>query len=271
MNNIENIVGFPNLNLMFNINEIAFSIYNLNIYWYGVIMALAYIICVVIIRINNNLYEIKWNTIIEMLTFAIIFGIIGARIYYVIFNLNYYSKNVFEIFNILNGGLGIYGGLIFGFIAILIYCKINKINLFNSLDYICTILPLGQAVGRLGNFFNIEAYGIETNTFFRMQVYDKIYNMYVYVHPTFLYETILNTVIFILLYTQKRKRKFKGEQVLTYLMLYSFGRFFIEGLRVDSLMLGNIRISQFLSLIIFIFSVFTLIYMNRKYKDSLKE
>ena len=268
MNNIENIIEFPNLNLTFNINPIAFNIFNLNIYWYGLMIALAYSICVVIVRINDKLYNVKWNDIIEMTTIGIVFGLIGARIYYVIFHLNYYSKHINEIFNISNGGLGLYGGLIFGFVAIWIYCKKNKIDILNSIDYICTILPFGQAIGRLGNFFNVEAYGIETNTFFKMKIYDPIYRMFIYVHPTFLYEIILTLSIFILLYTQRKNRKFKSEQLLTYLMLYGLGRFFIEGLRIDSLMLGNLRVSQAISLILFITSSYILVYKNIKYKKK---
>lgn len=268
MNSIENIIEFPNLNLRFNIMPIAFTIFNLNIYWYGLIIALAYIICVVLIKINDKLYEIRWNNIIEMTTIAIVFGIIGARIYYVIFNLNYYSKHLNEILNISNGGLGLYGGLIFGFITVFIYCRKNKINILDSIDYICTILPLGQAIGRLGNFFNIESYGIETNTILKMKIYDPIYRIFIYVHPTFLYEIILTLSIFILLYNQRKKRKFKSEQLLAYLMLYGVGRFFIEGLRIDSLMLGNFRISQVISIILFIVSSYILIYKNIKYKKK---
>ncbi len=254
------IVSFPNLGLSFNISPVAFNIFNISIYWYGIILVIGYLIGVILIKINDGLYEIKWEQVIEVLTFAILFGIIGARLYYVLFNLDYYSNNLNQIFNISNGGIAIYGGLITGVITIFVFSNIYKYKFLDMLDYIVPFVALGQAIGRFGNFFNIEAYGDITDTFLKMRIFDNITNEYIDVHPTFLYESILTLTIFLIIYINRKNRKFQGQQTLIYLMLYGFGRSIIEQFRIDSLMLGDIKISQLLSIILCIFSIILLTY-----------
>lgn len=254
-----NKITFPELKLELNINKIALRVSNIDIYWYGVIIVSAIIIALIFCKKDDGKYGIKFDNILELLIFAIPISIIIARIYYVIFNLNYYSKNVLEIFNIKNGGIAIYGALIGGAVTTYIYCKIKKIDFINLLDFVAPYLALSQSIGRWGNFVNIEAYGEKTTVPWRMGILEN--GIYKEVHPTFLYESIATLIIFIILY---KKRKFKGELLYLYIILYSFVRFFIEGIRIDSLMLYNIRISQILSLALFV--VFCIILSKKRIK-----
>ena len=193
---------------------------------------------------------------------AIFIGIIGARLYYVIFNFNYYINNPKAIFNIRDGGLAIYGGLIFGLLFILLKCKIKEINVYNFLDYIIPYVPFSQSFGRWGNFFNIEAYGYETNNIFRMGIHTP--KGYLEVHPVFLYESIFNFIIFLILIKLQKNRKFEGQIFYLYLLLYSGIRMILESIRTDSLMLLNFRISQILSIIVFLCSFIILLKKNNK-------
>lgn len=245
-----NIVEFPGLNLTLNIKRVAFKIFNIEIYWYAIIMVTAMIIAILMFKKRDGLYNIKFSDILDLLIYLIPISLISARLYYVLFNLNYYMAEPTQILNTRNGGMAIYGGVIGGLITCFVFCKKRKINLLDLIDYIVPGLVLGQAIGRWGNFVNIEAYGTKTNLPWRMGIYEL--GKYIEVHPTFLYESLACLAIFIILILLKNKRKFKGEISLIYLILYSFERTLVEGLRTDSLMLGNIRISQALSVIIFV-------------------
>lgn len=246
-------IKFPEIGLELHINKIAFSILGINIYWYAILIVLSMCISLIILKINNKNEKIEYEKLLELFIYLIPISIISARIYYVIFEYqNYINKPITELINIKSGGLAIYGGIIGGLITTIIYCKIRKINFIYVLDEIVPCLALGQAIGRWGNFINIEAYGIETQNIFRMGIYEN--GIYKEVHPTFLYESIIDILIFIILICVGNKRKIKGERTLIYLILYSCARFFIEGIRNDSLMLYNIKISQLLSLVIFIIS-----------------
>lgn len=246
------VIQFPGINLILNISKIAFKIGNIEIYNYAICIVLGIILAIILCRLNKNKYEIKFDFLLEATLYCLIFGIIGARIYYVIFNIENYSKNLIQLFNLRNGGLAIYGGLISGLISLIIICKIKKQNILDLLDYIVPAVVLAQSIGRWGNFFNIEAYGTPTTNFFRMGI--NISNNYIEVHPTFLYESFFCLIITFLLLLFQKNRKFKGQIVLTYLMMYSFVRFFIEKLRIDSLMLFNFRVNCIFSAIIFVFS-----------------
>ena len=202
---------------------------------------------------DDKKYNINFDDILLLIILTIPIAFIGARMYYVIFNINYYFSNPGKILNIRDGGLAIYGGIIAGTITIIIYCKIKKINILDVLDYVVPYVAMGQAIGRWGNFINVEAYGTETSNFIRMGIIEN--NIYKEVHPTFLYESIVTFFLFIFLFNIRNKRKYSGQLTYIYLAIYSIARFFIEGLRTDSLMLGNIRVSQLVSLIIFIFSI----------------
>lgn len=254
---------FPGFNLIFNINSIAINIGKINIYWYAIFIVSAIIITLLFCKRDDGKYNIKFQTIINISIIVIPISIVCARFYYVIFKFEYYQKNLLQIFNVRNGGLAIYGGIIGGIFTIIIYCKKNKINILDVLDYIAPYIPLGQAIGRWGNFFNIEAYGIETTNIFRMGIIEK--GKYIEVHPTFLYESICDFFIFILLYLLKDKRKYKGELTYLYIVLYCFFRYIIEGIRADSLMIGELKVSQMVSA--FLFILFAIILIRQYVKN----
>lgn len=235
------------------IPRIAISIGSIDIYWYAILITLAIIVGFIWAKVNDGKYNVKYDDILDLSLFMIPIAVICARAYYVIFNLDYYISNPSEILNFRSGGIAIYGALIGAVITIIIFCKIKKINVVDIMDYLAPIIPLGQAIGRWGNYINIEAYGRETQSFIRMQIIEN--GATKFVHPTFLYESFGNFILFFVLWKISKKRKFKGQIVCLYLIGYSFIRFFVEGLRTDSLMLGTIRISQLLSAIIFIIFV----------------
>ena len=249
------IVTFPGMGLELKLNKIAITIGNISIHWYAILIVLAIAMALFLLYIRRKKSEIKFEDIVDLMLYLIPISIISARIYYCLFSGDYYFKNTLEILNIRNGGLAIYGGIIGGATTCWVFCKKRKINLLQLLDMLAPYLALGQAIGRWGNFINVEAYGVETKLPWRMGIIEK--GIYKEVHPTFLYESIANFAIFLVLIyinsgKSKQKYKFAGKTTYIYFILYSFARFFIEGIRIDSLMLKSIRISQILSLAIFV-------------------
>ncbi len=255
-------VTFNGLGLNFYIKQVAIKFHNINIYWYAIFIVLAFIVGIALCKKNDGKYNIKFENILELAIVMIPVALISARIYFIIFKLEYYIQNPLEIFDIRNGGLAIYGGIIGAIITIIIYCKKKYINILDMLDYIVPYLALGQAIGRWGNFFNMEAYGTETSNIFRMGIIKDF--KFIEVHPTFLYESIGCLLIFIILYSLKNRRSYKGQLTYIYLVLYGFIRAIIEGLRTDSLMIGNFKVSQVLSIILCI--VFSAILIYKKIK-----
>lgn len=264
-----NVVTFPGLNLSFEFSQIAFTMFGIPVYKYAVCIVLGILVALILCRLNKEKFNIDYEFILENTVFGIFVGAIGARLYYVIFNLEYYINNPNQILNFRNGGLAIYGGLIFGAIAIIINCRIQKKNILDFFDCIVPYVAIAQCIGRFGNFFNMEAYGYETTSIFRMGI--NTINGYNEVHPAFLYEAIANLIITIILLIFQRKRQYKGQILLLYISLYGLIRFFIEGIRTDSLMLFNFRISQILSIIILIVAVILLIINNIKIKSALSK
>ncbi len=260
-----NLVKFPGLNISLNVPQIAFSVFGIEIYMYAICIVTGILVAVILCNISKEKFENKFENILNIGIFSLFFGIVGARIYFIIFNLDYYLNNIEEIFNFRDGGLAIYGGLITGILTAMIICKIRKIDILNLLDYVIPFVALAQSIGRWGNFFNIEAYGYETDIFFRMGIFTN--NGYIEVHPTFLYESICTILIFFILRKLQKNRKFKGEIFLLYCILYSGIRFFIEGFRIDSLMLYNFRISQILSIFIFVISII-IFYFRKKSSEK---
>ena len=256
-----NLVKFPGLNINLKVPQIAFSVFGIEVYMYAICIVTGIIVAAILCNINKEKFENKFENILDIGIFSLFFGIIGARIYFIIFNLEYYLNNIKEVFNFRDGGLAIYGGLITGILTAIIICKIKKIDILNVLDYVIPFVALAQAIGRWGNFFNVEAYGYETDIFLRMGIFTS--DGYIEVHPTFLYESICTILIFLILRKLQKNRKFKGEIFLLYCILYSGIRFFIEGLRIDSLMFYNFRISQILSIIIFLISII-MFYLTKK-------
>lgn len=260
-----NIVNFPLFNLEIELERVAFSVFGIDVYWYAILIVLGMVVVLLLCKKDSGKYGVKFATILDLSLYVIPISIISARLYYIVFNPEPYLAEPLKIFDFRSGGLAIYGGIIGAIITIIVFCRKRKINFLDVLDYIAPFLPLAQAIGRWGNFVNVEAYGTETNLPWRMGIFEN--GIYKEVHPTFLYESIATFVIFLILYSKRNKRKFKGEITALYLVMYSFVRFFIEGLRIDSLMFFNFRISQVLSLSIFV--VFFIISL-KNYKKNKK-
>jgi len=258
-------ISFPNLNLYFNINPIAFSFGNLTIYWYGIFIAFAVIIGLFLAKLRDKKFGISFDDVEEFVLWAIPVSIIGARLYYVIFSWDFYKDDLVSVFKIWNGGLAIYGGIIGALLTAIVFCKVKKINLLSLLDFSIPFLALGQAIGRWGNFFNREAYGIETDSFFRMEILQSS-GEYISVHPTFLYESVGLIIIFSLLMIIKRK--FPGQVMAEYFLLYGILRAGIEWLRADSLMIGNFKVSMILSIILVISSIIFILSNIFRKKES---
>ena len=252
---------FPGFNIKLNISKIAISIFNIDIYWYAIIIVFAIALAIYISKKYDGKFSIRYEQILDVVIFAIPVALVFARLYYVMFNV-YEFKSILEILYLRSGGLAIYGALIGGFIASVLYCKKNKINILDLIDYIAPVVALAQSIGRLGNFINIEAYGRVTQLPWRMGIIEQ--GKYIEVHPTFLYESIVTFLTFILLTKLSKNRKFRGEITYIYIVIYSFARIFIENLRTDSLMFYNVKISMIVSIVLFVAFSVILIYQKIK-------
>lgn len=249
-----------------------FSIGSFHIYWYSVLIALGIIIGLFLVIREANKQNINKDTIIDIAFNTIIWGIIGARVYYVIFNIKPYLSNIISVLYIWEGGLAIYGAIIGGFIALVNEAKKKNIKLSKLTDMIVPSLILAQAIGRWGNFFNGEAHGTVVSLSFLQNIHIPnfiIKGMYIngnYYHPTFFYESLWCILGFIILLIIRKLYKKRKDGVLTYIYLiwYGIGRFFIEGLRTDSLYLGIFRISQIVSIIIIVIGIIGLIFNYKK-------
>ena len=224
-------------------NRVAFTIFGIDIMWYGILMATGMILGVLLALKEAKRVGIDEDDVLNLALIAIPSGLLGARLYYVIFNWSYYSQNVSEILNFRGGGMAIHGALIGGILAGFIYTKIKGIYFFKMADAVMLGIPLAQAIGRWGNYINGEAHGGPTDLPWGIMV-DGMK-----VHPTFLYESIWDLGIFIFLWLFRKNKKYEGQLAISYIILYSIGRFFIEGLRTDSLMIGPLRMAQVISLV----------------------
>lgn len=265
---MSHILSFPGLGIPpFEINPIAFSLFGRDIAWYGIIVTVGILaaFCYTLWR-GKRSEGISDEHIYDIGLFTVIFGIIGARAYYVLTNLDYYNS-FSRMIAIWEGGLAIYGGIIAGALTILITTRIKKIDPRRFLDAVAPGVMLGQAIGRWGNFCNAEAHGIETTLPWRMGIYEK--GAFVYYHPTFLYESLWNLLGFVLINLFYRRKKYNGQIVLLYVTWYGFGRMLIEGLRTDSLWIfnGTVRISQLVGFISFAAGLIALFVCGRIASD----
>ncbi|MFY9902799.1 MAG: prolipoprotein diacylglyceryl transferase, partial [Trichococcus sp.] len=248
------------INLIAALNPVALSFGGLEIRWYGVIIAIGILIAMTLATKEAENKGLDPDFIVDMMFWTIPLGIIGARIYYVLFELDYYLQNPGEIIQIWNGGIAIYGALIAGILTIYWYTKRKGISFALTMDILAPAVLIAQSIGRWGNFMNQEAHGEEVsrafleNLFLPKFIIEQMNINGIYYHPTFLYESLWSLAGFVLILFLRRKGQLLrvGEVMFTYVMWYSFGRFFIEGMRTDSLYLfGPIRVSQALSILLF--------------------
>ena len=250
-------------------NKVALDLGFIQIYWYTIFIFLGILSASFFIYKESKKQGLDLNFLINLIFYTIIFGIIGARCYYVIFNLDYYKMNLIEIFEIWHGGLAIHGGLIAGLLVIIFYSRKYHVNILKLLDIIVVGLILGQAIGRWGNFFNAEAYGgivsKESLSFLPNFIVNGMYIEGAYHQPTFLYESIWNIIGFIILLCLRKMPYLKvGFLSGFYLIWYSIARFYIESLRLDSLMLGPFRIAQLVSILMLLIGVYLCFFHHRK-------
>ncbi len=285
-----NEIRFPKMGWEFEIDPTAFTIGGIAIQWYGIFIALGLALAVLYCFPKMKRFGIDADRAIDAVLGGVIGGIIGARLYYVIFNWSDYKSDSFKdtflaIINTRNGGLGIYGGIIGALLIGILICKIKKIRILPMLDVTVLGLLIGQGIGRWGNFVNQEAFGTNTDSFLgmtggriqqvinaEMQVGGSMYENGLEmvwsdpVHPCFLYESIWCLLGFVLLAFWSKRRKYDGQLLLMYMAWYGIERAFVEGLRTDSLMIGSIRVSQALSIVIFVASVILQIVIGFKVK-----
>lgn len=241
--------------------------------WYGVLIAAGVLIAFALCVHEEKRLHLKQDTIIDLAFWAIPLGIVGARLYYALFNWQVFANDPLSVLRIWEGGIAIYGAVIGGLTGVLIFAKRHKMNPLILTDIIVPGLALAQGIGRWGNYFNMEAYGRELTDaawhFFPIGVQIPNGSGYTWHMATFFYESCWDVLVFAVLWFIVRKRALKsGTITLWYLLLYGTGRFFIEGLRTDSLMLGNFRVSQLLSLTMIIFAATILIIRTAKYRKS---
>ncbi|SUK17304.1 prolipoprotein diacylglyceryl transferase [Staphylococcus aureus] len=264
------------MGIVFNyIDPVAFNLGPLSVRWYGIIIAVGILLGYFVAQRALVKAGLHKDTLVDIIFYSALFGFIAARIYFVIFQWPYYAENPGEIIKIWHGGIAIHGGLIGGFIAGVIVCKVKNLNPFQIGDIVASSIILAQGIGRWGNFMNHEAHGGPVSRAFLEQLHLPnfiIENMYIngqYYHPTFLYESIWDVAGFIILVNIRKHLKL-GETFFLYLTWYSIGRFFIEGLRTDSLMLtSNIRVAQLVSILLILISISLIVYRRIKYNPPL--
>ena len=239
-------------------DPVAFTIFGAEIRWYGILIAIAFMVAILIASRRAPKFGIEGDTVLDFALWLMPLSIIGARLYYVIFSWDQYAGDIRSILDIRSGGLAIHGGIIAGVITAIIFCKVKKVSFLDMADLIFPEVALGQAIGRWGNFFNSEAHGGPTNLPWAIEVNGEM------VHPTFLYESIWCLLIFVFLIWLSDRRRFKGQIVCLYGMLYSAERFLVEGLRTDSLMIGQLKQAQVISAAIFLASLAGYIYLSRR-------
>ncbi len=261
-------ITFPNLGIEVSVSPVAFSIGSKDVYWYGILITAGIVLALFLAWKNRKNLTIQWDTITDFLIIAIPIGVICARLYYVIFRWENYSQNLSEIFKIWHGGMAIYGAVIGGIVTAFVFCKKKKISFLSLCDDLAPYLALCQSIGRWGNFINQEAYGQITNSFFKMGIYQNATHSYIYVQPTFLYESVCTFLLFLLLSYLTRHKKFQGQIFYSYMIGYGIVRAVIEGFRSDSLYIGNFRVSQILSILFStIFAIIFLLSIKKRKKE----
>lgn len=273
-----NDIAFPHLGIYLENVPKSFSVFGFQIAFYGLIIGLG-VICGVLMAVHiAKLEKMDSDIIWDFAIYAVIFSVIGARLYYVLFSWDLYKNNLLSIFNTRQGGLAIYGGVLGAFATLFVYCRIKKLSPYQIGDCGVYGLVLGQIIGRWGNFFNREAFGSFTDSLFAMRLpldavrvkdvaqshLDGMAQMssdgavnFIQVHPTFLYEGVWNLCLLAVMLLWHKHKKYHGQMCLVYLGGYGLGRFFVEGLRTDQLLIPHTQtaVSQVLAIVMFVFAV----------------
>ncbi len=277
-------IAFPNLGLKFEADSTAFTIFGIDIQWYGLLITIGMLLAIIYCFSQMKRYGLNGDRALDAVLGGIVGGIVGARLYYVVLEWERYANDPISIFNLRQGGLAIYGGIIGAVLVGGLVAKIRKVRILPLLDLAGQGFLIGQCIGRWGNFFNQEAFGKNTDSIFGMtggKIQSWISSAYIDtqcynnlgieldpdlpVHPCFLYESIWCLLGFVILAIVSRKfRKFDGQIFLMYIAWYGLGRAFIEGLRTDSLVIGSIRVSQALAVICVVVAVILLIVIGSK-------
>ncbi len=275
-----NTISFEQLGLHFQISRIAFQFGNLKVHWYAVIILAGILLGFLYATVFAKREKLETDTLYDVLLWGLPSAIVGARLYYVVFNYSEYAGHFWDVFKIWQGGIAIYGAVIGAAISTYIYAKVKKIPVLQLFDMGAFGLIVGQAIGRWGNFVNQEAFGTNTDSVFamsgnlirsqlvKMQNMGMAVNPDMGVHPTFFYESVWNILGAILLGLFHKKKKHHGQIFSLYLVWYGIGRFFIEGLRTDSLYFFSFRISQIVALVTVVLGIIALVYF---YKKPLRE
>lgn len=269
---MEDFVSFPKLGIRFELERVAFEILGFEMHWYAIIIAIGMLLALFYCFSVMKKFGINSDRASDVVFVGLIGGILGARAYYILFD----SELTFaDFFDIRGGGLAIYGGIIGAFLFAFITAKIRKVRFVPFADVAAMGFAIGQSIGRWGNFINQEAFGGPTNlpwgmtgNIIELSVGDIYSSSYTMVHPCFLYESLWCAIGFVILHFLSKKRKFDGQVFLTYTAWYGIGRFFIEGLRTDSLMFGRLRVSQVLAALCVIVSVILIVYNIQKINRS---
>jgi len=281
---LENIIEFPGLGLSFELNRVAFTLFGQPIFWYGIIVGIGFAVGAYLVTKRARRFGLDPDRVIDAIIAATVLGIVGARTYYVIFRWEMYAGNFASIINLREGGLAFYGGVIGGALGALIVCKWRKIKPLPLIDLLASVVLISLAIGRWGNFVNVEAFGSNTTAPWGMTGTAIVNHLTFHqsrlaglgievlpctpVHPTFLYESLWNILGFIIIAIYIKRRRFDGEITLIFLGWYGLGRAFIEGLRIDSLMLGGLRVSQGVAILCFVVAAITLERVRSKIRKS---
>lgn len=281
-------IYFPNLGIYLEHVGKSFHVFGFEVAFYGCTMALGILFGYLLAEKEAKRTGQNPDNYMDMILYAVFFALVGARLYYVIFKWDYYGQNLMQIFNVRQGGLAIYGGIIGAFATVYVFTKKRKLSFTQMLDTACPGLALGQVIGRWGNFFNREAFGDYTDGLFAMQlpvsavrsgeITEKMWEhmevidgiQFIQVHPTFLYEGLWNLGVIIFLTIYRDKKKFSGELVLWYLVLYGVGRFWIEALRTDQLLIPGIGfpISQLLGAVLTVSGLIAIVIGHKRVNNK---
>ena len=254
-------ISFPGLGI--DIDPVRqFSLGPLTIHMYGIVIAFGLVLAVIYAMRRAPKFGLTEDHVLDGVLWVTPFAILCARAYYCVFSWELYADNPISVLYIWQGGIAIYGGVLGAVLGIIVFCKIKKLSLGATLDLVLLGFLIGQSIGRWGNFFNREAFGAETDSFLRMGLFDTTTGAVVYHHPTFLYESVWNALGFVVLHFLSKKREYDGQIALGYAFWYGLGRFFIEGLRTDSLYVPGttIRVSQLLAAISCLTAAAVLVY-----------